>query len=350
MSLFSHRLFSRKDNPLVRVGIVGLGRISDVHIKAFTQHTHVCIESLADVRADIVARRANELSVHKFSTDYKRILSDPAVDVVDILLPHYLHARVAREALKAGKYVICEKPLAIRPHDVDGITEESKKAKKAVYLKQYFRFSALHQALKKAILQDEIGRPYLISCVYTTDDRSLYNDPLSWRGNVREAGGGIFTDVGVHIVDFLQDLFGPAKSVSALMDKKFTKLRTKGEDVSIVTLEFSRGIVANIICTAGDTSYGFRWEKHFYGSEGSLHLIDNGKAYMELSLQKNKKSKRIGVEKDWWERTNISALDDIIGRIVRHEAPAITLQDAKNTLEVIQGAYASVIKGKKVIL
>ncbi len=350
MSFFPFHPFLKKSDRLLRLGIIGLGRISDIHIRTFAHNKNVSIESLADIRKDVVGQKASLLGTKKFSTDYWSILSDSSIDVVDILLPHFLHARVVCEALESGKHVICEKPLATELRDIDKIVSVSRKTKKHVYLKQYFRFSTLHRDAKDAILRGDIGRPYLVSCVYTGDALSSYSDPKSWRGNLHEAGGGIFMDVGVHIVDFLQELFGYPIAVTGVVKKNFTSLQTKGEDMSVVTLEFQSSIVVNIICSAADTSYGFRWEKHFYGSDGSLHLIDFGKPRMEMRLQKNQNLEKVEVENDWWDHANIGALNDCIERIIRGEQPAVSLQEAKNTLHVIKSAYKSAILGRKINL
>lgn len=157
-------------------------------------------------------------------------------------------------------------------------------------------------------------------------------------------------DIGVHIVDYLREIFGNPISVLAVMKKQFTTLRMKGEDVAIVTLEFRGGKLANILCTAGDTSYGFRWEKNFYGSLGALHIADSGKSRMDMSLYKNNVCVSSYNEEDWWEHANVGALHDIIDRIVAHEQPAVSLREAKGTIEVIQSAYKSALTGQKIEL
>lgn len=339
-SLF-RRIFDHSSQSVLRVGILGLGRISGVHIRAFRRNPRVVIEHVADSNKTLLVQTARQLGVKKYTTTYADVLHDPSVQAVDILLPHNLHARITREALRAGKHVICEKPLAIRPPEVDAIQGVSRTANRNAYLKQYLRFSRLHQQLKDIVGGGHIGKPYLVSCVYTTDDRSWYTNPHSWRGNTVEAGGGVFMDVGVHIIDFLQDVLGRATSVSALMKKNFTTLSQKGEDVSLVTLEFINDVAATIVCTSADTSYGFRWEKHIYGSDGSLHLVAIGKSHIELVFQKNQRARRMSSEKNWWEKANVRALDDITNRIVSEIPPAITLDHAKHTMQIIQAAYAS---------
>lgn len=332
------------------VGIVGLGRISDIHIKALSEHKDVRIRAIADTNTSQLEEKKSIMPSVIAYTDYRKLLLDPSVDIVDILLPHYLHANAICDALRAGKHVICEKPIVTKPQDIHRIEQLTKKMKKNVYVKQYFRFSLLHEKLISLIQRGDIGKPYLVTCTYTTDSRREYLNPLSWRGNIREAGGGIFMDVGVHIIDYLQEIFGTPTSVCATVKKNFTPLNTKGEDLSVVTLEFRGGIVATISCSAVDTSYGFRWEKHFYGDEGSLHVLDNGKQKMELVTQQNSHEKNVETEKNWWELANIRAIHNCIDRIVAGDPPAISLSLARKTLQAVIGAYQSAKYGKRIYL
>src|SRR3989344_1273185 len=98
MRLFPYRLSPKNHNRPLCLGMIGLGRISDIHIQAFSHNKHVRIGALADISKDTVMQKAVQLGINKFSTDYRSILRDPSIDVVDVLLPHYLHARVTREA------------------------------------------------------------------------------------------------------------------------------------------------------------------------------------------------------------------------------------------------------------
>lgn len=334
----------------LNIGIIGLGRISAVHIKTYQENEQASVHSIAENNGQLLAAHRNLVKKGRAYSDYRLLLKDPDIDVVAILLPHYLHTPVIQDALNAGKHVICEKPLVTDPKDVQGIRRLSRTTGKHVYLKQYFRFSTLHHEAMTMILKGEIGKPYLVSCLYTVDAKDEFNNPLSWRFNKIEGGGGVFMDVGIHMLDFLQELFGNPLSVTAMTKNIFGSIPTKGEDVSVVTLEYHGDVTANIICTAGDSSYGFRWEKHFFGSEGSIHIDDIGKSEMNLAVRKNNSNIVQKREKNWWERANSAALNDIISRIHRGEPPAISLEDAGKTLQAIRGAYISGKQRKTIFL
>lgn len=335
------------NNQRLRIGVIGLGNISRIHLQAFRNNPQVTIAALADNDPTKFKSVAGYVSQAKHYFDYRELLKDRTIDVVDILLPHSLHARVVIAALEAGKHVICEKPLATSLVDIEKIQKASERYHKRVYLKQYFRFSTLHQKIKDMILGGEIGKPYFVSCLYTTNAISEYNNLTSWRGTLRQAGGGIFMDVGVHMIDFLTEIFGYPRSVSATMKKNFTLPDTKGEDLSVVVVEFRSNVTALILCTAADTSFDFRWEKHFFGQDGSLHVEDIGKKTMIMHMQKNGSSLPQQTEENWWDNANTTALADIITRIYCDEPPAISLDDSMSTLKTILCAYKSAHQGKK---
>ncbi|HUD19155.1 MAG TPA: Gfo/Idh/MocA family oxidoreductase [Patescibacteria group bacterium] len=334
----------------MKVGIIGLGTISAIHVRAFDAHPSVQISAIAESDRMLLRKHAGLAPPGHQYRDYHDLLKDKDVDVVDILLPHSLHAPVIREALQAGKHVICEKPLVINPNDITSISALSKRMSKSVYPKQYFRFSSLHQKAKALMSRGDIGRPYLISATYTVNALDSFTNLGSWRGNTKEAGGGILMDVGIHMIDYLMELFGDPLSVWATAKKNFSSLPTKGEDLTVTTIEFRQNIVASMICTAADSSYGFRWEKHIFGSEGSIHLTDDGKTHMELVLRKNGEVVVTETEDNWWDHANLGAITDIVDRIIRGEPPAVSLLEVKEAIQVITGAYQSAKLGKKIYL
>lgn len=349
MSFFSFHPFSKNSDRLLHLGIIGLGRISDIHIRTFAHNKNVSIESLVDIRRNVVGQKASLLGIKKFSTDYRSILRDPSIDAVDILLPHHLHATCIIEALESGKHVICEKPLALSLPDIDRIKRVSQKTKKYVHVKHYFRYARFHRQLKDVLTNEGIGKPYLVHCLYTTSSIDHYNDPMSWKGDRRKAGGGVLIDTGFHMVDLLQYLFGSPISVYGVGKRNFSPFFRKGEDLSVTVLEYPHNMVATLTCTSADTSLGNRWEKRFFGSNGSIHIADHGRDKMISEFWKNDHVVRVEDERNWWDNANSSALNDCIDRIIADRPPAVSLAESRTVLQTILLAYQSSQEGKKLL-
>lgn len=328
----------RLTHKKLRIGVLGAGAISAVHLKAFSQNPNVTIAALAEPNETLRRERAGTYNIRKTYSDYRYILEDSSINVIDILLPHYLHAPVTVEALRAGKTVICEKPFATTLSDAARIMKASKDSGRHVYLKQYFRFAKLHQEAVKMILEGAIDRPYAVHCVYTTNGKHLFTDPTSWKMTRDLAGGGVFMDIGVHIVDFLMSLFGVPETVSGHFQQTIPVPHNKGEDVAIATMTFPGNVVATIACTAIDDSFGFGWKKTFFGLGGSIIIDDDGKKNMQLTYR-NSSSRVVKKEHNWWEQANLRALADILNRIRTGEPPLVPLDEAYAGLSAVRGTY-----------
>jgi len=330
----------KKKKPL-RIGIIGLGKISDIHFEAFLHNRNVTIAALSDIHRDLLRQKADQFHIDTYATDYRKILQDSTLDVIDVLLPHNLHADCVIAALRAGKHVICEKPLAITIRDIDRIAKASFIAKRSVHVKHYFRYASLHKQLQGMLIKKTIGKPYLITVLYTTNSIDMFGDRSSWRGDLKKSGGGVLMDNGFHMIDLLQSYFGPPRSVYSVSQKLSTPLPQKGEDVSVTVLTYSNNLTATLVCTSCDTSLGNRWEKRFLGTSGSIVLEDHGKERMTLNVWKDNNIVSSQTEQNWWNTTNIRALNDCIDRIQSGRPPAVSLSESRLALQTVFLAYRS---------
>src|SRR5512143_2975877 len=96
----------------LRIGIIGAGRIADLHALAYGDGGRASIYAVCDANADIAAARAKEWGAERAYTDYRELLADARVDAVEVILPHHLHEEVAIAAIQAGKPVSVQKPMA----------------------------------------------------------------------------------------------------------------------------------------------------------------------------------------------------------------------------------------------
>jgi len=97
----------------LRVGIVGCGRIADLHALGYQGRADARIAAVCDTRAGAARDKARAWGVDKVYTDYARLLADPEIDLVELLVPHHLHADMTVQACRAGKHVSVQKPMAL---------------------------------------------------------------------------------------------------------------------------------------------------------------------------------------------------------------------------------------------
>lgn len=347
---FLNNIEKRNQHPKkLNVGVIGLGQMGNLHLTVLAKNKFVSLQGIAEINPRLLSAKAKEFGIVNQYSDYHLLLRDPAIDVVDIVLPHHLHAECVKAALLAGKTVVCEKPLAIKLSDYDEIKRITAKMKSKVYIKHYLRYSCLHQLLKTFIKEQKIGRIYLVNCVYNTKAPEM-NNPHAWHGNLKEAGGGILQDVGTHVIDLLVELFGKPKVVSALTKQISTKLTSKGEDLVIVQLEFSDQLTTNMICNAADHNLVPGWKKTFWGERGVITIEDKGKSSQSLTLYQDREIKFHQEEHDWWIKTNSNAINGIIGNIIVGSSSIVSPSVAKITQEVIEKAYMSARLAKRIPL
>lgn len=328
--------------------MIGMGFISDVHLRAYRSRRHVEIKAIADSNQGLLIQKGKLFGITELYPDYHFMLEDKSIDVIDVMTPHFLHAQCVCDALRAGKTIICEKPVATNLKDIDLMIRTAKLAKKNIYIKHYLRFSSANQRAQQLLLHHRIGRPYFIQCTFTCHSVRDYSNPHTWRGNTKEAGGGVFIDIGVHMLDFIQMIFGSPIATYAQCRKILTTLPQKGEDFVSALIEFPNNLMVSLNCTENDPAYGFRWEVRIYGTEGVMTITDRGKEAKTLQIIEGKKTVYEFIEKDWWEKANISALTDIIDRIHGDNEPAVSLEHARSVLQTIVRSYESARLEKKI--
>ncbi|MGH7627923.1 MAG: Gfo/Idh/MocA family protein, partial [Gemmatimonadales bacterium] len=131
-------------------------------------------------------------------------LADPAVDAVVIALPHDLQADVAERALRAGKHVLIEKPIAIDMEAGERLVQAAEEAGRCLAVAEEYRLSPLVQAAHSLIRQGLLGR----ICWAQVAAAGTYQPEQEWKRRRASMGGGVLIDVGVHYVDVLRFWFG----------------------------------------------------------------------------------------------------------------------------------------------
>jgi len=208
---------------MLKIGMVGIGGISSVHLDAYTQ--------LAD-RAKIVARcdkipeRANGtaegLTINiggpstvkidaKAYTDYRELVLDPDIDVVDVTLPTDLHADAAIAALEAGKNVISEKPMARTMEQCDRMIAAAKASGRTLMVAHCIRFWPEYEYLKELVDSGKYGK--VTSAFFSRLSEKPIWSSENWLMDPKRSGGSIL-DLHVHDTDYITYLFGMPKAVS----------------------------------------------------------------------------------------------------------------------------------------
>jgi predicted dehydrogenase len=210
--------------PPVRAAIVGCGRIADLHILGYRDRPDAVVAAVCDIRRELAASRAQAWGVPKVYADYAAVLSDPEIDLVELLVPHHLHASMTVDACRAGKHVSVQKPMALDTAEADRMIGAARAAGVVLRIYENFVFYPPHVLAKQMIDAGEIGEPQMIRMhVSTGKSATAWKVPLSawlWRFQQRKAGGGpLVFDHGYHLFSLAYYLMGEVKRVYAWLDK-----------------------------------------------------------------------------------------------------------------------------------
>ena len=172
---------------------------------------------IVDVTPDLAETARQRYGFEEASTDWKAVLSRNDIDVVDIVTPNDSHAEIAIAAAKAGKNVICEKPLARTGMEAKSMLDAVEAAGVIHMVAFNYRRTPAVALARKYIEEGRVGKILSFRGTYLQDWSADPNGPLSWRFQKKIAGSGAVGDIGTHVIDLARYLVGEIESVSALV-------------------------------------------------------------------------------------------------------------------------------------
>ncbi|MDP6779046.1 MAG: Gfo/Idh/MocA family oxidoreductase [Candidatus Latescibacteria bacterium] len=195
----------------LKVGIIGVGGIAGSHIPGWEASEHAELVAGSDVDESVLKVWGARNGVEKLSTDPKDLMGDPDIDIIDVCTPNMYHTPLTVAALKAGKHVLCEKPLAPTPALIRKMIAARDASGKTLMTAQHFRFSGSAKAMKSELSTGVLGD------IYHARSWMLRRAGLSVRPGFilkKHSGGGPCIDIGVHILDLTLWFLGNPNPVS----------------------------------------------------------------------------------------------------------------------------------------
>ena len=221
----------------IRIALVGCGRISGNHFEAIRTVPGLGLVGVCDI-VEERAREAGERQEVPWFTSYPAMLEGVACDVVTLCTPSGLHPEHGIAAAKAGKHVVCEKPMAITLQAADALVHACDQAGVRLFVVKQNRLNPAIQLLKRALDKGRFGRLYLANTTVRWTRPQEYYDAEPWRGTWEFDGGAIMNQAS-HYVDLMQWLVGPVESVMA---KTATQARRiEAEDSGAAVMRFRSG-------------------------------------------------------------------------------------------------------------
>ena len=252
-------------------GIIGAGLIADFHARAINDIPQAKLVGCCDIVPAKAKNLADKYSCRDFES-YQDMLTSEQIDIVTIATPSGLHAEPAIAAAKAGKHVICEKPLEITLEKIDAMTDAHRKAGTRLAGIFQNRFNDAVPPLREAINSGRFGVITYASAYipwWQTDE--YYQD--SWHGTWKLDGGGALMNQSIHMIDMLCYLMPPVESVQAFT-ATLGHPQIETEDTAVAVLRFSTGALGTIYGTTASYPGRFR-QFEITGTKGTVVYLED---------------------------------------------------------------------------
>ena len=331
----------------LHVGIIGGGFVGRVHVEAMLGHADVERISIADSDAQALEAIARDYLTQRAEADYRVLLDDPSIDVIDVCLPHDLHHPVVLEAFAAGKHVIADKPIANTLPEADEMLAAAEFADRRFYVALNQRFLPVHQRVKALLADGFIGSPSLATLTVAGDERPRMGVPGHWKGSWDRAGGGALADSGTHIVDLAHDWFGPPTAVQCHLARHVIEAPDKADDTAALILEYPSLTVSLLV---GYASGGEPWSemRSMWSESGSMHVRLEAPQPLETWKAGQRVPQDVEHDTDWWPWSVRRGLEHAVEAIAHDRPFAVTPLDARATLCTIRAAYEAAGTGTRI--
>lgn len=271
------------EKPELRIGLIGTGFMGKAHVfgfasaqKVFDLPFQIELHTVADVTQEAAERAASDFGFRHAAGDWRKLVENPEIDLIDITAPNALHKEMALAAIAAGKHVYCEKPLAPLAADAREMAEAA--TAKGIKTQVGFNYlcNPMLRLAREMIASGELGEIRGYRGLHAEDYMADANGPFTFRHD--PAGGGALADIGSHALATAEFLLGP---ISAVMGDCITMIaerpdgkggtrKIEVDDVGRAFIRFANGaqgsIEGNWIATGRKMQHDFE----VYGTKGAL--------------------------------------------------------------------------------
>jgi len=371
--------------PELGVGMVGYGFMGKIHTYAYRSLPFLYDPPPARIRLAAVctaheetARRAAEQGGYRSAvTDYRRVIHNPAVDVVHICTPNAQHREACIAVLEAGKHLYCDKPLARNVAEAEAIVAAAEKVPHVKH-QMTFQYRFLPATLRAKELMDEgfVGRLFSYRAAYLHAGYIEADRPMSWRLDLEASGGGALVDLGSHIIDLMRHLAGEITRVSARCTTFITERPTRDggrakvevDDLTLMQVETQDGALGTIEASRVATGTNDELKFEIHGDTGALrfNLMDPNWLYAYdcreptgpyggsrgfkaiETVQRYPEPARLPGPKlsIGWVRAHIACLHNFLACIVEDRQPKPSLHDGLAAQRIMGAAYESSRTGR----
>jgi len=347
------------NKKVINCAVIGCGGFSRYrHLPSYKALKRASLVAICDLSAKKARQAKKDYGAQWWTTDFKNILKSDDIQMIDIATSNDSHAHLTVAALKAGKHVLVQKPMATTIADAKRMLECSQKSKVKLCVYMEMRSWLEIQETKRIIEKGCLGK--IIGIHSRAAQRGGLELPKNaWRRSLQATGGGSFIQLSIHHLDILRLILGETVRVTAL--SKTLVCDIEGDDITSSILEFENGSIATI--ESSYCAYQTRGISNnfivFYGTEGNLLLdFENGnlslschRRYIGDGIRYNTPSKL----KRWalplkCKRPILSIHQQFIDAILDAGPSPVPAIEGLKDLEIVKAIYESSRRGRTITL
>jgi predicted dehydrogenase len=347
----------------VRIGVIGAGSISEMHIGSYNKNRDAAIVAICDLKEERAKAKADKYNIPNVYTDYRDLLANPDIDAVSICTWNNSHAEISIAALRAGKHVLCEKPLSKTVEEALAVEQAVKESGKTLQVGFVRRYASNTRIVKSFIDNGELGPIYYAkaSCI-----RKLGN-PGGWFADKERSGGGPLIDIGVHVIDLCWYLMGRPK-VKSISGNTYNRLGNRSniknlkfykaadydaelnsvEDMANALIRFDNG--ASLLVDVSFTLHAKQDELtvKLYGEKGGVELEPE----LTLIMEKYDTILNATPQIDHLSFEFVQGFQDEIDYFIEVSQGSKTtlspVQDGVEMMKILCGVYESAAQGREI--
>jgi len=272
----------------IRIGLVGAGWMGKAHSSALLdaqmlfgpEFGTAAFEMVADANENNAKEAQRKIGFRRMTTDWKELVMDPAIDLVDIATPNAFHYEIAKAALENGKNVYCEKPLTISAEESRELAELAKNKGVINYVGFNNTMNPANAYVRELVQSGKLGKIMRFEGTYDQDQLLDETLPITWRHINKMAGCGALGDLGSHLLSVSQFIMGDISAVNAMKTTIFPKrpkaagssemADVENEDIITFMAEYANGAVGTIAASRVATGRKNYLTYEIQGTKGSV--------------------------------------------------------------------------------
>lgn len=318
----------------VRIGVIGICGFGRHHVKYTYESDKAELVYLCDVAEDELREYGKRYNVPT-TTDYNEVISNPDVDAVIIALPDQIHAEVSIKALKAGKHVLCEKPMALNLEECKEMVKTADETGKYLMVGQVCRFTPAFAKAKEMVDAGEIGELFFVEGEYAHDYEPIQSP---WRKDPKQPRHGMIGG-GCHSVDLLRWIAGDPEEVFGYSNHKMLP-DWPTDDCTISVLKFPNNVIGKVFCSTG-CKRPYTMRTVIYGSKGTI-IMDNKHDRMNVSRVDVADGMEVLIPVELNDHAADLEIDKFCDCIINNIAPDINGREGAKTVSVCVSILKSV--------